>query len=159
MKSNPVGFIICISIFLSKARRWLVVQGGCYLTFLIISLCIWPQNNIEQPPALSVKEHYLYPPFLITFTYTNIQVFLPQIQLRFDWNIFTWVKCYLHVFHVFSLKSIYIVYEFLCFTASHAKTIGPRNLILHIFRSVYPPHGQWPAPIGSWRVHECYEEN
>ncbi len=19
-------------------------------------------------------------------------------------------------------------------------------------RSVYPPHGQWPAPIGSWRV-------
>ena len=24
--------------------------------------------------------------------------------------------------------------------------------ILHTFRSVYPPHGQWPAPIGSWRV-------
>ncbi len=24
--------------------------------------------------------------------------------------------------------------------------------ILHTIRSVYPPHGQWPAPMGSWRV-------
>ncbi len=25
--------------------------------------------------------------------------------------------------------------------------------ILHTFQSVYPPHGQWPAPMGSWRVY------
>ena len=24
--------------------------------------------------------------------------------------------------------------------------------ILHAFQSVCPPHGQWPAPMGSWRV-------
>ena len=24
--------------------------------------------------------------------------------------------------------------------------------ILHTFQSVNPPHGQWPAPMGSWRV-------
>ncbi len=24
--------------------------------------------------------------------------------------------------------------------------------ILHTFQSVCPPHGQWPAPLGSWRV-------
>ncbi len=25
--------------------------------------------------------------------------------------------------------------------------------ILHTFQSVIPPHGQWPAPMGSWRVY------
>ncbi len=29
--------------------------------------------------------------------------------------------------------------------------------ILHTFRSVNPPHWQWPAPMGSWRVY-CYVE-
>ncbi len=23
---------------------------------------------------------------------------------------------------------------------------------VHAIRSVYPPHGQWPAPMGGWRV-------
>ena len=166
------------------------------------------------------------------------------------------------LYYLLDHVSIYIVYEFLCFTASHAKTVGPRNLIfgritdlerkrmifyksrskvkgqgqksakmsflgtevrqgpdqdqgyfwqhanyfwhlakcctitiitiweywqgarvagkvpklkrvpgrsvarqrdasctspsiLHISQSVYPPHGQWPAPSGSWRVDYC----
>ncbi len=25
-------------------------------------------------------------------------------------------------------------------------------MCIHTFRSVFPPNGQWPAPIGSWRV-------
>ncbi len=45
------------------------------------------------------------------------------------------------------------------------RTVGPRAsifgtnvswikdwCILHTFQSVNPPHGQWPAPMGSWRV-------
>ena len=32
--------------------------------------------------------------------------------------------------------------------------LGPSYLapILRTFQSVNPPHGQWPAPMGSWRV-------
>ncbi len=49
-------------------------------------------------------------------------------------------------------------------TPAHAVPNGPRGLIfvmyarcsslciLHTFRSVNPPHWQWPAPMGSWRV-------
>ncbi len=29
---------------------------------------------------------------------------------------------------------------------------GVPPCILHTFQSVYTPYGQWPAPIGSWRV-------
>ncbi len=48
--------------------------------------------------------------------------------------------------------------------ACSAKTVGPRGFIfgmdarcsspciLHTFPSVYLPHWQWPAPMGSWRV-------
>ena len=30
-----------------------------------------------------------------------------------------------------------------------------REAPLHIFCSVSPPHWQWPAPMGSWRVTHC----
>ncbi len=30
---------------------------------------------------------------------------------------------------------------------------GVPPYILHTIRSVYPPHGPWPAPMGSWRVY------
>ncbi len=46
-------------------------------------------------------------------------------------------------------------------TVCSIKTVRPRSSIfgthaslcvLHTFQSVFPPNGQWPAPIGSWRV-------
>ncbi len=33
-----------------------------------------------------------------------------------------------------------------------AEAVGP---VLHTFRSVNPPHWQWPAPMGSWPVDYC----
>ena len=36
-------------------------------------------------------------------------------------------------------------------TYGHARCSSP--CILHTIRSVYPPHGQWPAPMGSWWVY------
>ena len=36
---------------------------------------------------------------------------------------------------------------------------GPMDMIigiLHTIRSVNPPRGQWPAPMGSWRVTHAY---
>ncbi len=37
---------------------------------------------------------------------------------------------------------------------------GPNYInkcILHTFQSINPPHGQWPAPMGSWRVSNWYK--
>ncbi len=31
--------------------------------------------------------------------------------------------------------------------------------ILYTIRSVYPPHGQWPAPMGSWGVVTWYAKS
>ncbi len=41
-------------------------------------------------------------------------------------------------------------------TNSHEWKLGryfASPCILHIFQSVSPPHWQWPAPMGSWRVN------
>ncbi len=46
-------------------------------------------------------------------------------------------------------------------TASPAAARRPTHAsiyILHTFQSVSPPHGQWLAPMGSWRVASFFRE-
>ncbi len=57
--------------------------------------------------------------------------------------------------HWTACNNPYIFLSFPSFLPSFRVSHALLPCILHTFRSVNPPHWQWPAPMGSWRVYYC----
>ncbi len=80
---------------------------------------------------------------------------IEQNRIEFGTKVLYIIQTYMY--NLINEESIYISYESVSqlFHVFSVKTVGPKTFIfgiLHTFQSVNPPHKQWPAPMGSWRV-------